>query len=220
MAGPWVSLKSDPEFAVITRWEEAGVIEIKCVDDEGKHQGNALLVTESRLRNRLFCCYLVAASDKEYNEWMRSGEGHPNPGYYRQAIGTVEDKDIKYRKENVILVKEWRHICQSNALMDLGAIKWIPKNKIAPYTKVIIERMETILEKKKEETRERSKTPPERNRKRSKTRRRGAHINGRSPATSRGARFVCQRLRSCSDSPRPWSERWITGISPSGGCRC
>lgn len=169
MAGPWVSLKSDPEFAVITRWTEGGVIEIKCVDDDGKHMGNALLVTERRLRTRLFCGYFVAASDKDYNTWMRSEDGHPNPGYYRQSIGTIEDKDIKYRKENVVLVKEWRHICQSNSLMDLGAIKWIPKNKIASYTKVIIERMETILEKKNNETRERSKTPPDRNRKRSKT---------------------------------------------------
>ena len=169
MAGPWVSLKSDPEFAVITRWTEGSVIEIKCVDDDGKHMGNALLVTESRLRTRLFCCYLVAASDKDYNTWMRTEDGHPNPGYYRQGIGTIEDKDIKYRKENVVLVKEWRHICQSNGLMDLGAIKWIPKNKIASHTKVIIERMETLLEKKQKEPRERSKTPPDRNRKKSKT---------------------------------------------------
>ena len=161
MAGPWVSFKTDPEYAVNAKWTEGSVIEIKCVDDDGKHMGNALLVTEERIRTRLFWGYFVAASDKDYNTWMLSEEGHPNPGYYRQGIGTIEDKDIKYRRENVILVKEWRYIVQNNSLMDLGAIKWIPKNKIASYTKVIVERLE-IFHKKKNETRERSKTPPDR----------------------------------------------------------
>ena len=162
MAGPCVSLKLDPEYARLTGWKEGDIIEIKCQDDDGGTMGHALIVCEAKIRTRLFSCFMIAASDKDYTQWMSSDNGHDNPGNYRQAVGKQEDKELIYKKKDVLLVEEWRQLCRDNNLMDIGAIKWIPKNKIATYTQAISVRLQKVLANSREdsEPRGRSKVSP------------------------------------------------------------
>lgn len=130
MAGPWVSPSKDLEYARLARWEETDVVEMVCYDDEDQPMGNMIVVMENRVRNRLFRGYAVAIADKDYADWMLKG-GHPNPGLFRLAAGNSEDKEVTYKKEKVILAVEWRLLCRGRGLLDLVAIKWVNKKKIA-----------------------------------------------------------------------------------------
>ena len=138
MAGPWVSMKIDIEYAKRASWEEGDAIEIACYDDDGEPMGNAVLIIGTRIRSALFQAYVAHVGDKEYLSWL-SGGGHPNPGLYRSIAGGPDDKEFVYKKLPVIAVYKWRLLCRGSELLDLGSVKWIHKRAIPGITQKIME---------------------------------------------------------------------------------
>lgn len=144
MAGPWVSMKIDIEYAKRASWEEGDAIEIACYDDDGEPMGNAVLIIDTRIRSALFQAYVAHVGDKEYLSWL-SGGGHPNPGLYRSIAGGPDDKEFVYKKLPVIAVYKWRLLCRGSELLDLGSVKWIHKRAIPGITQKIMEHQKRLL---------------------------------------------------------------------------
>jgi hypothetical protein len=142
MPGPWVHFLRDPDYAKSCQWAAGDVIEMVCLDDDGKPQGFAVMVVEKCMKKRLHKCHTMSVSDKEYAEWLFDQESFPNPGLYRQMTGAGDDKEQKFKRETVIPVDCWRLLNRIGETVVLP--QWVLPAKVGRVSERILDKFDEM----------------------------------------------------------------------------